>query len=98
MTTQELLAIKLQLNNNASESSQRLTDWCSDKRGAMGLLNDDAKQSETYEVLSAQYNYDKDVLRQFNFMHRKNKELQKAIKDNIMQRRLNKLSGRALQA
>ena len=90
MTTSELLATKLQLNANATESSQRLTDWASDKRGVMGLLNDDAKNSETYKVLKAQYAYDHEMLGQFNFTHRKNKELLKAIKDNIMQRRITK--------
>lgn len=88
MTTEQLLATKLQLNANATESSARLAGWCSDKRGVMGLLNDDAKQSETYKILSAQYAYDHEILRQFNKLHSKNKELQKAIKENIMQRRL----------
>ena len=87
MNTEQSLAIKRQLNANATESSARLAAWASDKRGDMGLLNDDAKASPEYATLSAQYAYDYNILREFNKAHAKNKEYQKALRAEQMQRR-----------
>ena len=92
MKVTELFKIKKQLISNADESSARLATWAKDKRGVMGLLDDDAKKSETYKVLSAQYAYDKDMLRKFNGLHYHNKELIQMTKDDITQRRLAKLA------
>lgn len=88
MITQELLNEKLRLNNASMASSQALTSYCRPFRGAMGLVNDECKQSQEYKQLQAQFNHDWQALRAFNKANSKNKELQRAIKDEIIQRRL----------
>lgn len=92
MNTQELLAIKLDLNAKSTESSQALTDYCKPYRGAMGLISDECKQSDEYKRLKQQFDADWHKLRAFNQATSKNKDLQKAIKANIMERRMAKLA------
>jgi hypothetical protein len=87
MTTQELLAIKLELNAKSTASSQALTDYCKPFQGNMGLISDECRQSDEYKRLKAQFNTDWNNLRAFNKATSKNKDLQKAIKQNILERR-----------
>lgn len=87
MDIKQLLAVKRQLNANATESSARLATWAADKRGAMGLLSDEAKQSSEYKTLSKQYADDHNTLRQYNKLVSKNKEYQKALKFEQLERR-----------
>ena len=92
MSTQELLAIKLDLIAKSDESSQALTDYCKSYRGAMGLVSDECKQSDEYKQLKRQFDTDWQNLRAFSQATSKNKDLQKAIKANIMERRMAKLA------
>jgi hypothetical protein len=90
MTTQELLTIKLELNNKSTIASQALTDYCAPFRGAMGLVSDECHEQESYKAYKKAYAIAHNNLRAFNKATSKNKELQKAIKENIMQRRMAK--------
>ncbi len=90
MTTQELLTIKLQLNDEAMAASQALTNYCKPFQGTMGLVTDECRQSDTYKQLNSAYALAHNNLRAFNKATSKNKDLQKAIRENIMQRRLDK--------
>lgn len=92
MTTDELLAIKLQLNEETMESSQALTDYCKPFQGNMGLISEECRQSDEYKILKQNYNAKFQSLGDFNRATSKNKELQKAIRDEINQRRINNLT------
>lgn len=92
MKTDELLAMKLELNERSTRSSQALTDYCKPFKGAMGLTSDECRQSEQYKQLKRQFDTDWLNLRAFNKMHSKNKDLQKAIRDDIHARRIAKAS------
>lgn len=87
MTTEQLLEIKLQLNERVTNSSQALTSYCKPFRGEMGLVSDECKQSKEYKILQQNYNADFQSLRAFNKVTSKNKDLQKAVKANILARR-----------
>lgn len=92
MTTAQLLKTKKTLNQRSTKSSQALTDYCKDFKGAMGLVSDECRNSDTYKKLKAQFNADWQALRSFNQATSKNKELQKAIRADIMQRRMSKVA------
>lgn len=92
MSTEELLQIKKELNQKSTDSSQALSSYCQPFRGAMGLTSVECQQSEEYKRLKRQFDADWHNLRAFNQATRKNKELLKAIKADIMQRRLTKLN------
>ena len=91
MTTKQLFAIKMQLNEKFTANSQALTDYCKPFKGLMGLVSDECRNSDTYKKLKAQSNYDWQTLRAFNGLHYKNKELIQATRDDIMARRLSKV-------
>lgn len=55
MTTDELLAMKLELNERSTKSSQALADYCKPYKGAMGLTSDECRQSEKYKQLKQQF-------------------------------------------
>ena len=90
MTTQELLTVKLELNDKATTASQALTSYCMPFKTVMGLVTDECRNSEQYKALQQAYVLAHNNLRAFNQTTTKNKELQKAIRENIMQRRMNK--------
>ena len=92
MNIDELLAMKLELNEQSTKSSQDLTDYCKPYGRAMGLTSDECRQSEQYKQLKRQFDTDWYNLRAFNQLHNKNKDLQKAIRDDIHARRLAKAS------
>ena len=92
MTTQQLLEVKNKLGDKMFKSSQALTDYCKPFRGAMGLTSDECRQSSEYKTLRQQFELDKHNLRAFNQATNKNKELQQAVKDQILERRLAKLN------
>lgn len=87
MTTQELLAVRRKLIDVNTASSQALTDYCKPFQGNMGLISDECRQSDEYKQLKQAFDISWHNLRQFNQATRKNKEFQKAIKQEIMQRR-----------
>jgi uncharacterized protein YjaG (DUF416 family) len=91
MTTQELLDIKLGLNAKSMASSQALNDYCKPFRGTMGLISDECQRSDEYKRLKQQFDTDWRNLRTFNKATSKNKELQRALKADIQQRRQAKL-------
>lgn len=90
MTTQELLRIKKELNAKSTASSQALTSYCRPFQGAMGLISVECKQSPEYKRLKLAFDADWHTLRAFNHANRKNKDLQKAIRADIMERRTKK--------
>ena len=90
MTTQELLDIRRNLIIATDEASHALVMACRPYRGDMGLVSDEFRATELYKSLSAYYNQTKEALRQWNHAMRHNKEYQKAVRDEIMQRRLAK--------
>lgn len=92
MTTQELLKIKLELNDKAMSASQALTDYCKPFQGTMGLISDECRNSDEYKAYKLAYAVAHNNLRAFNQATNKNKELQKALRENIMQRRMAKVS------
>lgn len=90
MTTQELLTVRRKLIDVNTDNSQALTDYCKPFQGNMGLISEECKQSDEYKQLKRAFDQSWHNLRQFNQATRKNKELQKAIKQEIMQRRMSK--------
>lgn len=87
MDIKQLLAIKLKLNAEVTTASQELTSYCAPYRGVMGLVSDECKASKQYKTLNHSYAVTFNKLRAFNKEHSKNKELQKAIHADIIQRR-----------
>lgn len=92
MTTQELLTVRRKLIDINQANSQALTDYCKPFQGNMGLISDECRKSAKYIDLKRAFDLSWHNLRQFNQATRKNKELQKAIKQEIMQRRTAKVS------
>lgn len=92
MKTQELLSVKLELNDKAMAASQALTNYCVPFKGPMGLISDECRNSDQYKALQQAYVLAHNNLRAFNQATNKNKDLQKALRENIMQRRMAKAS------
>ena len=88
MTTKELFKQKMTLNKKSTESSQALADYCQQYRGAMGLISNECRDSEEYKKLKLEFDTNWHKLRVFNGLHNKNKDLQKLIKEDIMERRM----------
>lgn len=92
MTTQELLTVRRKLIDVNTVNSQALTDYCKPFQGNMGLISDECRNSGTYKQLKQAFDQSWANLRAFNQATHKNKDLQKAIKEEIMQRRLAKVT------
>ena len=83
----QLLNIRRQLIDQSDKASKALVEYCKPFKGSMGLVSDECRKSTTYIHLKNIYELSKKALQVFNQGTRHNKEFQKAIKEEIMQRR-----------
>lgn len=88
----KLLSIRRDLIACTDRASEALVLACKPHRGEMGLVSDEFRSSDLYKSLNSYYQTTKKALQTFNQGTRHNKEFQKAIREEIMQRRMSKVS------
>ncbi len=86
----DLLSKRRQLINDMDVSSQALTDATAKQRGAMGIVPKEVMDGSQIKMLQQEYNARKYELAQFNKTNNPNKELQKAIKEELIAKRTQK--------
>lgn len=90
MNTHELLNYKNELGEKMDKASKALGAFVAPHRGAMGLISDEIRTTAEYKKLRNDYAQAHATLRRFNQLNSKNKELAKASRDQIWERRLAK--------
>jgi len=63
---EKLRETKRQLNSACEASDSALKDFCSKHTNGMGLVTDEARSTDTYKELRAQFDKDFQALRSFN--------------------------------